>query len=130
MSMLLSSISFAEGKTPCQRYRDQGNPFTLEEWKQNESECTNWMQERGVSCVFNSRRAESFKRLCKHVCATENFCAPVTPYKIEGPCTKYFKIDGVVCVDETGRDRDLWKRECTDQRLSDLACMDKNPNHL
>lgn len=115
----------ARAAVTCEEY-EKDNPFTLAEWKRDNSRCTGWTKVVGDTCTYKGRDAFLWQRRClvASPCALELVCLDQNPSKMKTPCFEWWKNENFTCLSPTGKWEQHWARTCTDERLKSQFCSD------
>jgi hypothetical protein len=109
----------------------------------NDSECTEWVKERSISCIFGGRSADVYKRKCENHCwynsqtrrgnmgpdcNRQRACTNNNPTNFTSVCSEWVKHSGVTChSSETDSWEQKWIRVCT-KGYNERRCSGTNPN--
>lgn len=103
--------------------------------------CSEWAEQRGISCIFNGRSAKVYARQCENPCwmgpngrgnwgpscDLERICSPVEPSEFNGVCSEWFENSSVTCHNpNTNSWERQWNRVCT-VGLKTTWCSNKYP---
>jgi hypothetical protein len=105
----------------------------------DDSSCSPWVQQKGISCNFAGRKAKAWERSCSDttlicewrdmdLCLKEHLCSLEDPNLMEDICTDWVRHKDVTCLNKKSqRWEKAYKRACTIGNIKDQLCSDKGP---